>query len=110
MNYCGPSKGTVAQSIVLHSWKMGVTLQVVVSNRFSCLPTADGNLGDDGHVIIWALENGSLRRRLKPKQGPIVAIKWLRGDSREICYLMSAGANGTLVIWHFNIASISQTL
>ncbi|KAI6114731.1 WD40-repeat-containing domain protein [Pisolithus croceorrhizus] len=61
--------------------------------------------GDDGHVIVWAAEDGSVRRRLKPKQGPVVALRWLRDDSRDVCYLMSAGANGTLVIWRFTIGS-----
>ncbi|KAI6001909.1 WD40-repeat-containing domain protein [Pisolithus albus] len=61
--------------------------------------------GDDGHVVVWAVEDGRLRRRLKPKQGPVVALRWLRDDSRDVCYLMSAGANGTLVIWRFTIGS-----
>ncbi|KAI5983196.1 WD40-repeat-containing domain protein [Pisolithus albus] len=61
--------------------------------------------GDDGHVVVWVVEDGNLRRRLKPKQGPIIALKWLRDDSRDICYLMSTGANGTLVIWRFTIGS-----
>ncbi|KAI5980964.1 WD40-repeat-containing domain protein [Pisolithus albus] len=62
---------------------------------------------DDGHVIVWALEDGSLCRRLKPKQGPVVSLKWLRSDAdNSIYYLLSAGANGTIVMWRFNIVSI----
>ncbi|KAI6143929.1 WD40-repeat-containing domain protein [Pisolithus tinctorius] len=66
-------------------------------------------VGDDGHVLVWALHDGSLLRRLKPKQGPVVAIKWFAGGpphaepTTEVCYLLSAGANGTVVVWRFNM-------
>ncbi|KAI5996679.1 hypothetical protein EDD15DRAFT_2249241 [Pisolithus albus] len=55
------------------------------------------------------MQDGSLLQRLKPKQGPVVAVKWFTGGpphsepSTKVCYLLSAGANGTVVIWCFNM-------
>jgi len=63
-------------------------------------------IGDDGHVIVWSLDEGSIRKRLKPKQDPVVSLKWLRDDHPNVYYLLSAGANGTVVIWCFNIGSV----
>ena len=63
--------------------------------------------GDDCQVIVWALQGGSIVRRLRPKQGPVVAVKWLRDNSwTMISYLLSAGAGGTVVIWRFNMVSV----
>ena len=65
--------------------------------------------GDDCQVIVWALQDGNIIRRLKPKQGPVVAVKWLRDNTRTtISYLLSAGAGGMIVIWRFNIISVSS--
>ena len=63
-------------------------------------------IGDDGHVIVWSLDDGSIRKHLKPKQGPVVSLKWLRDDYPNVYYLLSAGANGTVVIWRFNMGSV----
>ncbi|KAI6030666.1 WD40-repeat-containing domain protein [Pisolithus orientalis] len=80
----------------------------------NCLSfTEDGSYlasgSDDGHVLVWALHDGSLLQSMKPKQGPVVAIKWFAGGpphaepTTKVCYLLSAGANGTVVAWHFNM-------
>ena len=65
--------------------------------------------GDDCQVIIWVLQDGNIIRRLKLKQGPVVDVKWLRDNTRTmISYLLSAGAGGTVIIWRFNIISVSS--
>ncbi|KIO12185.1 hypothetical protein M404DRAFT_20016 [Pisolithus tinctorius Marx 270] len=69
----------------------------------------DGNYlvsgADDGWVIVWDIRNGTAIHKLRPKQGPVVVVKWLRDNiHHEMTYIISAGANGTLVVWRFNKA------
>jgi len=67
--------------------------------------------GDDCHVIVWKMHDGAIIRQLKPKQGPVVAVRWLRDNSHSgVNCLISAGANGTLVFWRFNASSVSHHL
>ena len=65
-------------------------------------------LASDGHIIVWCLRSGSLFHCLRPKQGPIVVVQWLREPkSSQTFWFLSAGANGTLIVWKFDVGTVS---
>ncbi|KAH7906901.1 WD40-repeat-containing domain protein [Hygrophoropsis aurantiaca] len=58
---------------------------------------------DDGHVVVWSLADGELSRRLRPKQGPVVSLRWLPSMRTKPDYLLLlGGADGTIQVWRIS--------
>ncbi|KAG1794228.1 WD40-repeat-containing domain protein, partial [Suillus plorans] len=53
--------------------------------------------GDDGHIMLWSMAESSEILRIRPKQGPITALKWVVGSLTSAeNFLLSGGADGTM--------------
>jgi len=53
--------------------------------------------GDNGSILLWSVDSGTLEQRIKTTQGPITALKWLHNKEDDgRLFLASAGADGTL--------------
>ncbi|KAH7918965.1 WD40 repeat-like protein [Leucogyrophana mollusca] len=75
--------------------------------------TEDGAIlasgADDGHILLWSLADGKLCHRLRPKQGPVICIRWLSRSQLDRGYrLLAGGADGTVQLWGINRDLISS--
>ncbi|KAG6370203.1 WD40-repeat-containing domain protein [Boletus reticuloceps] len=66
--------------------------------QFSC--DSRQNSGDDGKIILWSLDDGTLLQHINARQGPVVSLQWLHhSDNVRRKYLISGGAAGTVHLW-----------
>ena len=81
---------------------MGCALEQEVC-RLTPTHSQPGNtqcIGDNGYILLWSVDSGTLEQRIKTMQGPITALKWLHNKEDDgHLFLASAGADGTLHLW-----------
>jgi hypothetical protein len=103
INFFYLSKVIVDLSTVLCSLRMVNFWQLVVRFLDTVAMSEKDQIhftDDSRHIFVWSLSDRRLLQRWYPDQGPITVLRWLSVPQwPSSSLLVSAGTDGTVVLW-----------